>query len=262
MRKKKLKLIPVIITLVIVIALILIFVFLYFRNKPNSDYINEKMILNFENRINDLEEYSYEDTIAVGWLQVQGTNIDFPVLFVSAASKEIDFSYAWRSPNYITGENREVIIGHNLINVSSNPIYDKTNLMDFESLMNFTYSSFAEENQYIKYTKDGEESLYVIYAVGFYDYEYDSAESFDTKEEVKKYIKMVKNNSIYDYSVDVNSDDEIITLKTCTRYFGVNEKQQFVVDARKVRNDEEIVKYQVKKNKNYKELKINDLEVN
>ena len=90
----------------------------------------------------------------------------------------------------------------------------------------------------------------------FYDYNYDQSESISSKDEIDKYIKSVKKNSIYDYNIDVNSSDDIITIKTCTRYFGANEKQQFIIEARKLRKDEKTVKYQVEMNNNYKKLNL------
>ena len=73
------------------------------------------------------------------------------------------------------------------------------------------------------------------------------------------YIKEAKEDSIYDYDVDVNSSDEIISLITCTRYFGLNGKTQFRVDARKLRENEKIEKYSVSTNQNYDELNQNSL---
>lgn len=264
MKKKRTVTIFIIATLLLLslIALIIMNLDKNEENKGKQPKVNEKIKLSFKDRISNVKEFVDKDNTVVGWIQVQGTNIDYPVMFTSILQKKVDYSYGWRSPRYTTGENREVILGHNLINVSNKPIYDKTNLKNFESLMNFTYSSFAKDNQYIKYTKNNQEDLYVVYAVGFYDYDYDDSESFNNESDINKYIKEVRKNSIYNYDIDVNSSDEIITLKTCTRYFGVSEKQQFVIDARKVREDEEIVKYNVEKNNNYKKLGINDIEVN
>ena len=248
--KKKLKTRMVFI-LAIIIVLILIVTYALINNY--SDTKVEKINLSFKNRIDDFNKFQYENYIKIGWIQVQGTNIDYPVLNFNAG--EIDASllnYSWQSPYYFIGENREVLMGHNVINVSSTPIRDMSILNSFEGLMAFVYDDFASNNLYINYTKNGKTELYKIYAVGFYDYYSDSAESFTDDKLIKEYITKVKKNSLYDYDVDVKSDDELITLKTCTRYFGLNEKQELWVDARKVREGEDIIKYKVKKNDNYK----------
>ena len=54
--------------------------------------------------------------------------------------------------------------------------------------------------------------------------------------------------------MDVNENDKLVSLKTCTRYFGLNDRNAFIIDARKVRKNEEIVKYEVKTNENYSKL--------
>lgn len=239
----------------IVIILLLVLKFIIFKDdKVTSE--NEPMILNFKDRINTLEEFDSGNYYKAGWLQVQGTNIDLPILD-SSSFEDVDtisYSYGWRSPRYETGENREVLIGHNIINVSSTPMLSNENLKNFESLMSFSYAGFAKDNLYIKYTKNGKEGIYLIYAIGFYDYYYDDAESMTNKEKIKDYISNVRKNSIYDYDIDVNENDTLLTVKTCTRYFGANEKEQFIIDARKIREDEEIVKYLVEINANYEEL--------
>lgn len=212
------------------------------------------MNLDFESRITQLEEFDSGEYYKIGWLQVQGTNVDLPIIDASSNTNDLDYSFAWRSPIYVTGENREVLIGHNILNVSSTPMLSNENLQDFESLMSFSYAGFAQDNLYIQYTKDGKEELYLIYAIGFYDYNYDKAESMTDLNQIASYIKTAKKNSIYDYDIDVNENDKLLTVKTCTRYFGAYEKQQFIIDARKVREDEKTVKYEVKTNKNFEDL--------
>ena len=220
-------------------------------NKSNDKFIPKKVSLNFQNRINDLKIYQYEDYFTIGWLQVQGTNIDFPILDVRSSgivSEEINFG--WRSPYYESGKNHEVLLGHNIVNVSSTPIRDMTNLRNFEGLMAFTYEDFAKENLYINYTKGESIETYKIYAIGFYDYGSGVDDNLSS-DEVMQYISNAKKNSLYDYNLDVNQDDWLLTIKTCTRYFGANEKQQLIIDARRVRENESIETYEVTTNDNY-----------
>lgn len=225
--------------------------FLY--NTESKETEKEKMELSFESRVEKLKDFE-TDYYKIGWLQVQGTNIDLPILDFSSANNNIDYSYGWRSATYNTGENREVLLGHNILNVSSTPSLSLDGLRDFESLMSFSYASFAKDNLYIQYTKDGIDELYAIYAVGFYNYYYDDAESMSDLNQIKNYIKDTRKNSVYDYDIEVDENDQLLTIKTCTRYFGLYEKQQFIIDARKVREDEEIVKYNVQTNELFDEL--------
>lgn len=251
MLKKKLSYKTLILFLGIVLILVVGFYLSFFR-------VDDKIEVNFDSRLDKINEFETE-ALKVGWIQVQGANIDLPVLdYIAYLDSNTNYKYAWAG-NYFNDEmNRRVISGHNVLNVSSNPVNDTSNLEDFEGLMTFVYHSFAKENLYIQYTdyKTQEENLYKIYAVGFYDYNDGILMGFDNDESVDKYLKMVLENSIYDYSVDVNSSDELITLVTCTRFFGSNTKQQIFIDARKVREDEEITKYKVKKRDLFKEYNL------
>ena len=56
-------------------------------------------------------------------------------------------------------------------------------------------------------------------------------------------LRETKKNSLYDFDAEVDSSDHLISLITCTRYFGLNGKTQFRIDAREVRKNEKIKKY-------------------
>ena len=119
MKKHKRKLLFLLIFLFITIVLCLFLIFKMFFIKKNNSLAME---LDFNSRVQTLENFDSGSYHKIGWLQVQGTNIDFPILDSSSyeALDSLDYSYGWRSPIYVTGENREVLIGHIIINVSSN----------------------------------------------------------------------------------------------------------------------------------------------
>lgn len=258
MKYYKRRRIILLIILLVLVALLTTLLFLSFSKPKNKKFVEKPIKLNFESRIEKLDTFDSGKYYKLGWLQVQGTHIDLPILDFSSSNMHdsINYSYGWLSAYYNDGETRDVIVGHNVLNVSNQPMLPNTEMQDFEELMAFTYEGFADENLYIQYTKDGKDELYKIYAIGFFDYSYDHAQSIGDKKELKEYVEMVKKNSIYDYDVDVNDDDQIITVKTCTRYFGQDSKQQFQIDARKVREDEKIVNYKVNANKNFEKLNL------
>lgn len=55
--------------------------------------------------------------------------------------------------------------------------------------------------------------------------------------------------------VDVNSGDLLLTLFTCTRFYGFTNDYSFRVDARKLRKGERTTLAEVKTNDNYKVIK-------
>lgn len=250
-RSKKYKIL-LIISILLVVCLV-VFGYLFFKK-------DKKININFKERLDTINRFE-TDAYKVGWIQVQGTNIDLPVLdYIDYLDSDVDYNYAWAANYFEEGMNRRVIGGHNVLNVSNNPIKDTTNLKDFEALMSFVYYSFAKENLYIQYTDYAtqEENIYKIYAIGFYDYFDTILMGFNNEDNVNKYLEMVLENSIYKYNVDVKSSDELITLVTCTRFFGASSKQQIFIDARKVRPDEKIEKYSIKKTELFKEYKLFD----
>ena len=259
--RRKIKRIILLLCILILVCIVCMLVSINLKHddNSNSEYVAEEVTLNFESRVEKLKNLDTK-YYKFGWIQVEGTDIDTPILDYASGGNpnSINYSYSWMSPNYNTDENRPVIMGHNVLNVSSTPMLPNENLADFEELMAFVYYGFAKDNLYIQYTVDDKDEIYLIYAAGFYDYEYDDAESLSNKKDINKYIKNVRKNSIYDYDIDVNNDDEIITIKTCTRYFGADEKQQFIIDARKLRENEKTVKYKVETNKNFKKLNLKE----
>ena len=73
-----------------------------------------------------------------------------------------------------------------------------------------------------------------------------------TKKQKESYLKLVEENSIYDYNVKRGLDDDYITLITCTRIFG-NTNQSIYISAKRV-NKINNFNYSVKKNSNYKKI--------
>lgn len=193
----------------------------------------------------------------VGWLRVQGTNIDLPIIY----APKYDFSYevsdfAWTETDYEELNNLVFITGHNIKNQSKNPYIADKDHNRFEHLMSFTYYDFVKDNQYFQYTFDGVDYVYKIYSVAYVDASnmnvYNSSKLTD--EEMKKYIDQSSKSSIFDFDVDVNKDDKIISLVTCTKMFENLDNINFVVSGRLLRDNEKIELYNVNRNSNYDDI--------
>ena len=167
---------PKIIIYTILIALAILTITILFKSYYKVE--------NRTRKINGCKEF--DKVKPLGWLRVQGTNIDFPIVYYN----DLDVT----DPKYELGWN---------------------------------YS---------------EETL-------------DYLNTNINKEEEKKYIDKVINDSYFKFDVDVKETDHLITLVTCTRFFGNTTKYSFVVDARMVRKNERIKNYKVTENKSYKKIK-------
>ena len=199
-----------------------------------------------------------DDKKTEGWIRVQGTNIDFPVLYAPG----YDFLYetedfAWSEAEYEKLNNIVYISGHNIKNMSRKPMITNKNHGRFEQLMSFTYYSFAKDNQFIQYTFGKENYVYQIFAVAYIDGS--DLDLYNENEyspaDIKELVETAKNESIYKYDIDIRENDKIISLDTCTNMFGDSDNTHFVIFARLLRDGEKEKFVKVKTTNQYKVIK-------
>lgn len=251
--------------LLIVIALLLIIFLLYMLYIK----ISVKEIYSIDSRVDKIKEEKKKDNSiyykTIGWLRVQGTNIDTPIIGYDDDKIEKDNkynltvdkkNYLWNEINSEKLYNKVNIMGHNILNLSREPDVGLKQFSRFDDLMAFVYYDFIKDNKYIQYTIDGKDYIYQIFSVNF-DYQ----ENLDlytygnySKKNMKKYIDKVRKNSIYDFNVKVSDSDNIISLITCTRMYGADDQKEFIVNAKMVKNDKKLYNYKVSKNNNYKKI--------
>lgn len=235
----------VLIVISILVAIILFISLLFALKKP---------IYQVESRGRNIEKSQKKDSDGiktVGWLRVQGTNIDYPIVYAPGISLDYKTDdFVWTEADYTSLNNIVYISGHNIKNLSTSPLIADQSHTRFEQLMSFVYPDFVEKNQYIQYTISGHDYLYRIYSVYFEDI--NNLDLYNTTKysstEMKKVISNSLEKNIYDMNVDVNENDYFISLNTCTRLLG---NKQLVVNARLVRNNEKITLSKVKKSKEY-----------
>lgn len=213
-----------------------------------------------DSRIEKLEKFQKEKGYAdaVAWLKVQGTNIDYPIISTDDQSlfQNDDIQYLWKVGDLHKLNRVNIVLGHNILNLSSNPLIADKNHKRFEQLMSFTYLDFVKDNQYIQFTIDGKDYLFKIFAVSYLDtgdFSTYNSES-NGNATVKSIIDSAEKNSIFEFDIDVDEKDTILSLVTCTRMFGAFDRKNFKVDARLVREKENTRKYKVKSTKKYKEV--------
>lgn len=233
--KQKQKLLFVCSTLLLAILLFFFCVCIY-KVFANSYHIKSRI-----NNISLEQEKDDENIKTVAWIRVQGTNIDYPVIY----APNYDFSdkvddFAWTEVNY-TGLNNIVFVsGHNIKNLSRNPVIGDEKHSRFEQLMAYTYYDFVKKNQFIQYTVGGKDYLYKVYSVSYedaYNLDHYNAKPYD-KDRMDKYIKDTRLKSIFDFDVDVKNTDKIISLDTCTRMYGNTSRFHFRVNGRLLRKGE------------------------
>lgn len=242
MKSRRVLLIGLVIALALVAGSFLLkdYLFPYYKIEGRVSYVKEKISETAGN--------------VLGWIRVQGTNIDYPIVDVTTKNKSNEgYDYAWMNDpvNYLTDHIE--VLGHNIQNVSSYPLIANPNHIRFEQLLGFVYIDFAKANQYIQLTIGDKDYLYRIYSVAFVRAE--DKESTLEADQMESYINQAKKDSYFDFNVDVSKDDKLLTLITCTRFFGPTTEYEFKVEGRLVRKFEKVVKNEVKEKDEYQEIK-------
>lgn len=225
-------------------------------------WIVPKNIYKVEDRQKEIKKEQKKDEEGietVAWLRVQGTLIDTPIV---AYEEGKDLSYLdkedflWTEAKSAEYKNQIKIMGHNILNLSATPEIGVNYFTKFEDLMAFTYEDFVKENKYIQYSIGDKEYVYKVFAV-LYDKSYNldlyNTDNYST-EEMADYIELVESKSLYDFDIDVDASDDIISLVTCSRLYGVDQKRQFVVVGRLLRDNEKMTNYSFETTEKYEEI--------
>jgi hypothetical protein len=225
-------------------------------------FIHKDIYYTFESRVEALENAKESDNDnykSFAWVNIQGTNIDSPIIY--STDGEFDYPanldrYGWTLGNENKFHNVLNIMGHNIFNLSSSPKKTSEDFDRFEELVGFVYYDVASESKYIQLTIDDKEYIYKIFAVDvLYAADVNRFPSGEySSEEVKSQLDLFDENNLYDYDVDVDENDSIISVMTCSRIYGARVYSDILVSGRLLRDGEKITDYKVSTNDNYEKL--------
>ena len=178
-------------------------------------------------RMLQVKELQGQNADIIGWLEIENTNINYPVLqgtdnsyymthnYKKENSKNgaifLDANYNWNIPS-----NNLLIYGHNL-----------GNGMMFQELLKYEKESFYQEHPIIRFTTTEEDAQYEIISV-FKSRVYHKSEknvfryyfflNNESEEEYNQFVKNAKNASLYPIDATANYGEQLITLSTCSYY--------------------------------------------
>ena len=176
-------------------------------------------------RMLQVKQLQEQNPDIVGWLEIENTNINYPVLqgtdnryymthnYKKENSKNgsifLDAKYNWNIPS-----NNLLIYGHNL-----------GNGMMFQELLKYEKESFYQEHPTIRFTTTEEDAQYEIISV-FKSRVYHKSEknvfryyfflNNESEEEYREFVKNAKNASLYPINATASYGDQLITLSTCS----------------------------------------------
>lgn len=190
---------------------------------------------NTEKKINFTELKEYNSDI-VGWLKVNNTEIDYPVVKYTDNSfylkHSLDKTYnthGWIFTDYqvnLDGNDKNITIyGHNIKDGSM-----------FGSLKNILEKDWYKnsENLDVSFITEDEDAIYRVFSVYQIEKEtYYTNNYFKNDSEYESFIQELKSRSIVNFNTDVNIDDQILTLSTCA----TNNNYRVVLHAKKIVNN-------------------------
>ena len=182
----------------------------------------------------------------VGWLYIPNTDINEEV--VQAPDNDYYLrrntakSYDWYGCYFADYESiltngklsrNTIIYGHSMD--------DNPDGLKFSQLKKWLNIDFAQENPYIYFSTPEKDMVWKIFSVMYTSTKFNYVAADPNNTTFLNIINEAKKASQFNYDVDVNATDNILTLSTCTYVYGKeNKTQRFVIMARLVRPGEEM----------------------
>lgn len=167
------------------------------------------------------QELYEKNADTVGWLQIEGTKLNNPVMqtpedpnyylkrdFNKNAS-EWGTVYAWGAADLETPSDNVTLFGHTMKDGSM-----------FACLHNYTQKSYWEENKLIFFNTLNEYHTYKIYAVfkvsaNVGNFAYHQFVDAANEQEFNDFVSTCKSMSFYDTGITPVYGDKLLTLSTC-----------------------------------------------
>lgn len=178
----------------------------------------------------NFSELLEKNSDTVGWIKVEGTKVNYPVVqtdnnnyYLSHAFNKRSNAGGWIFADYrddfVNFGKNTIIYGHNMNN--------KTMFGSIPKMLNNSYLSNSD-NYYIKVSTPTCNTVWKLFSIYVVEPEtYYLKTNFRTYS-FEEFINTLKARSSYNFGIDVSPDDKILTLSTCdntgTRRIAVHAK--------------------------------------
>lgn len=187
---------------------------------PPSDQPNDRYWQYINTPLIDVDftELKKENNDVVGWIKIEGTNINYP--FVQTNNNDYYLNHSFDKKKNSAGW---VFLDYrnNIADLQKNTIIYAHGREDdtmFGTLKNILKSKWLDDsnNYIVKLATAQENSLWQVFSVYRIPTTSDYLQTeFISEEEYQTFLKLIKNRSQYDFQTDLANDDQIITLSTC-----------------------------------------------
>lgn len=193
--------------------------------KENEANIQDKYIVNFE-------ELKQKNPDTVGWLKVNGTDIEYTVVQTNNNEYYLthNFEKKYNKSGWIFADYKNKVDGtdQNLVIYGHN-IRDNSMFGTLRNVIKEEWYSNSENHQVILITEN-EKAIYEVFSVYQKENEdYYIQTNFSTEAQFTELINTIKQRSVKDFNVEVTSEDNILTLSTCAN----NNDYRIVLHAKK-----------------------------
>ena len=171
----------------------------------------------------DFNELLKKNPDTVGWIEVKGTNINYPIVQTTDNSYYLThaFDKTKNEAGWVFMDYR-----NDAVNFNQNTIlYAHSRLTGsmFGSLKNILNSSWYtnKDNHIIRLSTPTENTMWQVFSVYTIPKEsYYITPNFNSNEAYQEFLNTMKSRSEVDFSAEVNTNDKILTLSTCKDNFG------------------------------------------
>jgi len=181
---------------------------------PNDywDYINIPFISV------DFNELKSKNSDTVGWIKVNGTKVNYPIVqtgnnnyYLNHAFNKTKNAGGWIYADFRAdftnfGKNT-IIYGHN---ISNRTMFGSL----VETQKQYWYTN--PDNHYIKISTPTSNSVWLVFSTYIIEPEIEYLRTNFENKNYQEFLNKMKSRSIYNFGVDLNENDKIITLSTCT----------------------------------------------
>lgn len=200
-------------------------------------------------RLKKFDKLTEKNSDVKGWIKIEGTNIDYPVLQSQKDDIEKGYyyylDYDWQGNVSKLGsislmkdvdiaeDNVFVLFGHNI---------DYPPCM-FHDLLKYKDAEFYKKYPIINFDTLYEEQDFVVFGamvIESDEQEKNILQSQFSNEQLAEHLEWIKEKSVIETNVPVDSSDKILVLYTCS--YETNTSRTVVV-ARKMRENEKIENY-------------------
>ena len=199
------------------------------EDSPYWRYLKQKLI------DVDLNALRQQNSDTKAWLQVTGTNINYPVVQTTNNEYYLKHSFdkSYNSAGWVFADFRNKLDG-----TDRNTIFYAHARSDgsmFGSLKNILSSSWvSDDNNFtVRTVNDSVSGLWQVFSVYRIPVTNDYIQTdFRSDEEYLNWLNMLKNRSQYKFNANMQATDKIITLSTC---HGVTSSERVVMHARLIK---------------------------